>query len=98
MNELLYWMSVRRSGSAKTFAAKVAEAAQGRAGAAPHKMAEWNLARLGHAEFSQSAGSDGWRIAPPVLAAVEGSSGARGVLCGARTPARGMTVRGGRDG
>lgn len=86
MNELLYWMSIRRSGSAKTFASKVAEAAKGPAGAAPHKIAEWNLACLGHAEFLQAAGSDGWRIAPPVLAAVEGPNGSRGVLCGARTP------------
>lgn len=88
MNELLLWLSVRRSGSAQSFrrqAALLADAPIGREVAA-YRLAAWNLSKLGHAEFDAAAGT-GWRIAPPVLATNGIKGPFRAVLCGARTPA-----------
>jgi hypothetical protein len=45
------------------------------------------LERLAHVEFFAAGCEEGWRIAPPTLAAHSVSSGVRGVLCGARSPA-----------
>lgn len=86
MNELLLWMSARHCGSARSFRSKVAEI--GLAGRRPrHLVAQWNLAKLAHAEFGSKAAGTGWRIAPPILAAGDPWHDPRGVLCGARTPA-----------
>lgn len=87
MNELLFWMSAKRSGSAQAFRSKAAELGTTRAGGSLRRTAEWNLAKLGHAEFAPAAGDDAWRVAPPVIAAGSVSADqCRGVLCGARTP------------
>jgi hypothetical protein len=87
VNELLLWMSVRGSGSRSSFRAKVAELGDGRTRiAAAHRLAEWDLSRLGHAEFEPDADEAGWRIAPPVLAAGDYIGPWRGIMCGARTP------------
>jgi hypothetical protein len=87
VNELLLWMSVRGSGSRSSFRAKVAERDDGHTRtAAAHRLAEWDLSRLGHAEFEPDADRAGWRIAPPVLAAGDYQGPWRGILCGARTP------------
>lgn len=87
MNELLLWMSARRSGSAQAFRSRVAELGVSHSGRALWRTAEWNLGKLAHAEFVPAADGDGWRIAPPVLAAGEPREGRiRAILCGARTP------------
>lgn len=89
MNELLIWMSARRSGSIRSFRARVAElqpaGARGRQGVTPHRLAAWMLSKLAHAEFEGAAGQVGWRIAPPVLAASDIYGAPRAVLCGARS-------------
>lgn len=89
MNDLLTWMSARRSGSMQSFRGRVAELYADRArvrhSIAPHRVAAWSLAKLGHAEFEEAAGNAGWRIAPPVLAAGGIYGPARAVLCGARS-------------
>jgi hypothetical protein len=88
MNDLLAWMSARRSGSMQSFRGRVAELsaghARGRHTIAAHHVARWNLAKLGHSEFEEAA-RGGWRVAPPVLAAGGISGPSRAVLCGARS-------------
>lgn len=84
MNELLLWMSARHSGSAESFRSKVAELGLV-GGRSPQRIVQWNLSNLGHAEFAPRAGDDGWRIAPPVLAAGDPCRGGQAFLCGART-------------
>jgi hypothetical protein len=88
MNELLLWMSARRSGSRQSLRAKVAELEpSGLRTGARYRQAEWDLSKLGHAEFgAASTGGPDWRIAPPVLAAGDYDEPCRAVLCGARTP------------
>lgn len=86
MNELLLWMSARRSGSQQSLRAKVAELRPGRLRAsASFRQAEWDFSNLGHAEFGTAAGGPSWRIAPPVLAAGGYAGPCRAVLCGARS-------------
>jgi hypothetical protein len=84
MNELLLWMSARHSGSAEAFRSKVAALGLV-SGRSPHRIAQWNLGNLGHAEFAPRAGGDGWRVAPPVLAAGDPCRSGHAFLCGART-------------
>jgi hypothetical protein len=87
MNQLLLWMSARRSGSEQSLRAKVAELEPfGLRAGTGYRQAEWDLSRLGHAEFGAAAGGPGWRVAPPVLAAGDYEEPCRAVLCGARTP------------
>jgi hypothetical protein len=89
MNELLTWMSARRSGSIQSFRTRVVAlhpaSAQGGGALAPHCLAAWTLSKLGHAEFEKSAGGKGWRVAPPVLAADDVYGSPCAVLCGARS-------------
>jgi hypothetical protein len=87
MNELLLWMSARRSGSEQSFRAKIAELqpAGHRAGAL-YRQAKWDFSKLGHAEFGAAADGAGWRVAPPTLAAGDYQEPCRAILCGARTP------------
>jgi hypothetical protein len=85
MNGLLLWMSARQSGSAQSFRSQVA-ALGSVSGRSPHRVAEWNLSKLGHAEFGRAAVGEGWRVAPPVLAAGDPSKSGHALLCGARTP------------
>ena len=86
MNELLFWLSARRSGSGQSFRSKLADLGGEQAGGRFRRAAEWNISKLGHAEFAPAAGDDGWRVAPPVLAAGDWAGHCRAVLCGARTP------------
>ncbi|SAL15612.1 hypothetical protein AWB69_00747 [Caballeronia udeis] len=87
MNELLLWMSARRAGSAQAFSSKVTELGTARSGGSLRRRVEWNLAKLGHAEFAPAIGPEAWRVAPPVLAAGDYFAASfRAVLCGARTP------------
>lgn len=97
MNELLLWMSARRSGTAQSFRAKAAQLGVLRAGGAAWRTAQWNLEKLAHAEFAPAAGGDAWRVAPPVLAAGQArpDGSVRAVLCGARTPGLVDRLRGG---
>jgi hypothetical protein len=88
MNELLLWMSARRAGSRASLRSKIAELeSSGLRAAGRYRQAEWDLSKLGHAEFGAAAGSVDWRVAPPVLAAGDFDETCRAVLCGARTPA-----------
>ena len=86
MNQLLLWMSARKSGSMGSFRAKVTELGLTRGQSTPH-VVQWNLEKLGHAEFGQAAAGTGWRIAPPILAASDPRRSPSAFLCGARTPA-----------
>lgn len=80
-------MSARRAGTAQAFRSKAAELGTSHSGRALWRTAEWNLGKLAHAEFAPAAGEDGWRVAPPVLAAEDFQRGhSRAILCGARTP------------
>ncbi|MDX8464920.1 hypothetical protein RFM26_04395 [Mesorhizobium sp. VK23B] len=73
---VLEWMSFRRSGKIADLSAVLAAGAESR-------RAVDDLVTLGHAE---RIGSDGWRVAPPVLAGLPSGATASAVLCGARTP------------
>lgn len=72
----LQWMSFRRSG-------KIADLGGDLTGSVDGRRLVDDLVSLGHAE---STGTDGWRIAPPVLAGLPRDAGTAAVLCGARTP------------
>ena len=85
MNSLLLWMSARRSGSMSSFRSKVTELSPTR-GRSPHRIFQWNLEKLGHAEFGPAAAGTGWRVAPPILAASDPRQSPSAILCGARTP------------
>ena len=69
-----------------SFRSKVTELGLTR-GRTTSRIVQWNLERLGHAEFGNAAAGPGWRIAPPILAASDPSSSPFAFLCGARTPA-----------
>lgn len=86
MNDLLYWMSARCSGSEQSFRSfALQQIPPGRM--VNFRRLQWNLAKLGHAEFGEAAEPYGWRVAPPVLAVRDPiSSPCIGFLCGARTP------------
>ncbi|MET3395793.1 hypothetical protein ABIC33_006470 [Variovorax sp. 1140] len=88
MNELLLWMSARRSGTVQDFRAKAAQLGAVQSGRAAWRTTQWNFEKLAHAEFGPAADAGSWCIAPPVLAAgqPELSGRVRAVLCGARTP------------
>ena len=86
MNDLLLWMSARHSGSIASFRSKVTELGHTRGRSAP-RVVQWNLEKLGHAEFGQASAGTGWRVAPPILAAGDPRRDPTAFLCGARTPA-----------
>ena len=94
-NELLLWLSARRKGSWQQFRQAVEElhSSDGEANSENndefplHQQLRLDLERLAHVEFFAADCEDGWRIAPPTLAAHSVSGGVRGVLCGARSPA-----------
>ncbi len=52
-----------------------------------HQQLRLNFERLAHVEFFGLGCENGWRVAPPTLAAHMTSSGVRAFLCGARSPA-----------
>jgi hypothetical protein len=99
-NELLLWMSARREGSWQQFRAAVEELHSPEDGSelndtGPPTSDEFrryqrfrlDFGSLGHAEFFARECENGWRIAPPTLAAHPVPNGFRAVLCGARSPA-----------
>ncbi len=99
-NELLFWLSARREGSWQQFRAGVEElhstegdyeengnATLGESEFPLHQRLRLDLERLGHAEFFAYGCEEGWRVAPPTLAAHPVSGGVRAILCGARSPA-----------
>jgi hypothetical protein len=99
-NELLFWMSARREGTWQQFRAAVEElhspddGSELNDGVQPagdefrmHQQLRLNFSSLGHAEFFARDCENGWRIAPPTLAAHPAPGGFRAVLCGARSPA-----------
>ena len=94
-NELLLWLSARREGSWQQFRQAVEELHSSDGESNPenndefplHQQLRLDLERLAHVEFFAADCEDGWRIAPPTLAAHSVSGGVRGVLCGARSPA-----------
>jgi hypothetical protein len=86
MNSLLLWMSAKHHGSLRAFRAKVAEYVESTSRrVSASLLSEWNLSKLGHAEFRSGSDKGGWRIAPPVLSG-SGTENVVGVLSGARTP------------
>lgn len=94
-NELLLWLSARREGSWQQFRQAVEELHSSDTEANGedndefplHQQLRLNLERLAHVEFFAASCEDGWRITPPILAALPIAGGVRGVLCGARSPA-----------
>lgn len=98
-NELLFWLSARREGSWRQFrdAVKELHSAQGVSEATEavesdnafplHQRLRLELKRLAHVEFFARDCENGWRVAPPTLAAHPVPGGTRAILCGARSPA-----------
>jgi hypothetical protein len=94
-NELLLWFSARREGSWHQFRRAVDElhADEAETGAENsrefplHQQLRLNFECLAHVEFRARGCEDGWRVAPPTLAAQATNDGVRSVLCGARSPA-----------
>ena len=86
MNDLLLWMSARHSGSIGSFRSKITELGLNHGRSNSH-IIQWNLEKLGHAEFAKAPSGTGWRIAPSILAASDPKRSPSGFLCGARTPA-----------
>ena len=94
-NELLLWCSARREGSWRQFRAAVDELhsdgpetyAEDNDEFPLHQKLRLDFERLGHVEFFTNGCEDGWRVAPPTLAAQPKPEGVRSVLCGARSPA-----------
>ena len=98
-NELLLWLSARREGSWRQFRVAVeelcvAEDTEASAGEPAeedefplHQQLRLNLERLAHVEFFARQCEDGWRVAPPTLAASYADGRWLGVLCGARSDA-----------
>jgi hypothetical protein len=94
-NELLLWCSARNKGSWRQYRAAVEElhandtemVMEGNGGFPLHQQLRLNLERLAHVEFFAHGCKDGWRVAPPTLAAHVVTGGVRSLLCGARSPA-----------
>jgi hypothetical protein len=98
INELILWLSARVQGSWEQFKAAVEELhlpddeqadlpeEDSRQGGLPlHQELRFMLERLGHVEFFAAGCEGGWRIAPPVWAALGAADAPSAVLCGART-------------
>lgn len=96
-NELLFWLSARREGSWRQFRAAVEELhsvendSDFEGTTIPddtfplHQQLRLDLDRLAHVEFFTHGCTEGWRVAPPMLAAHSVHGGVRAVLCGARS-------------
>lgn len=98
LDRLLIWLSARERGSWHQFRAAVEELHS----SSPlyesnsqvastttfpgHQAVRLDLERLGHVEFSSSAGGLSWRVVPPAIAIRETHNRAIGILCGARDP------------
>ncbi len=92
-NELLLWLSARKTGAWTQFRGAVenldlaSSSAESEEDAALpiHQHVRFNLERLGHMEFGAQENGEGWRIVPPTLALLQYDGRTTGVLCGART-------------
>lgn len=100
-NDLLFWLSARREGSWHQFRGAVEtldaasctdpqdsasdNLASGTSTLSAYQLLRQNLEMLGHAEFFAHGCDKGWRVAPPVLAAVQRRGKLWAVLAGART-------------
>lgn len=85
MNELLFWASAIGSGSDSAFKRRATELVPARRGApSSFSRAIWGFNSLAHCEFG-AASDEGWRVAPPVLAAGDPVGAISAVLCGARS-------------
>lgn len=85
MNELLFWASAIGSGPESSFKRRATELVPPRRGApSAFSRSIWSLSSLAHCEFGEAAG-EGWRVAPPVLAAGDPVGAVSAVLCGARS-------------
>ena len=102
MNELLLWLSARREGTWQQFRAAVEELRsededwEGKENSSSvqddndfrlHQRMRLSLECLAHAEFFANGCEEGWRIAPPILAAHPVLGGIQAILCGARSAA-----------
>lgn len=92
-NDLLLWLSERRSGSWPLFRGGVKafvgddDSERGGSKFPLHQQIRVDLQRLAHVEFFAQECESGWRITPPVLALSSSDEGCLGVLCGARSDA-----------
>ena len=91
-NELLFWLSARRSGSWTQFRSAVEELLPDSASSGPPptlaQRLRFHLQQLAHVEFYSAACEDGWRVTSPVLALATQPLGVTGVLTGARLPSQ----------
>lgn len=100
VNELILWLSARVQGSWEQFkgavealhlpddepdGAEVPEEDSRQGGLPLHLELRLMLERLGHAEFFAGGCEGGWRIAPPIWAALGAKEPPAAVLSGART-------------
>lgn len=100
-NELLLWLSARKHGSWEQFKGAVESLhlpddsstemqtennIPDRGGGLPlYQQLRINLGSLAHVEFFADGCREGWRVAPPGLAAHQHDQGCTAILCGARS-------------
>ena len=91
-NDILLWMSAKRTGPWAGYKGTLEEMAavneEGGDDAVDselpiHQRLRFNLERLAHVEFYRPDCPNGWRVVPPTIAITSGA--AIGILCGART-------------
>ena len=100
-NDLLLWMSAKKSGTWSRYRAAVdelqvsedlanydedlGEGVPDNSSLPIHHRLKLNLERLGHAEFFRKDFKNGWCVVPPILVYSANEAGVTGILCGART-------------
>ena len=100
-NELLFWMSAKKTGTWSRYKAAVEELLiseelsndeedigediPDNANLPIYLRLKFNFERLGHAEFFRRDFNNGWRVVPPILVCSYDKTNAVGILCGART-------------
>ena len=100
-NDLLLWMSAKKSGTWSRYQAAVDELQiseelsnddedlgedfTDNTSLPIHHRLRLNFERLGHAEFFRKDFKSGWRVVPPVLVCSSNKTNVVGILCGART-------------
>lgn len=100
-NDLLLWMSAKKSGTWSRYRAAVdelqlseepsnydediSEGVSGSNSFPIHHRLRLNFGRLGHVEFFRKDFKNGWCVVPPILVCSANKSDATGILCGART-------------
>jgi len=100
-NDLLLWMSAKKSGTWSRYRAvvdelqvseepsnydeDVGEDVPNNSSFPIYRRLRLNLERLGHAEFFRKDFKSGWCIVPPILVCSANKADTIGILCGART-------------